>query len=232
MAIVYVHKKKSDNSIFYVGIGVKEKRAYRFNNRNKLWHIIYEKFDVIVEITHRDICYEEACVIEKYLISFYGRKDKNNGELCNLTDGGDGICGFIKSNDLKEKHRKTMLGKQNMLGKKHSLESKNNISKSNKGKNRSISFKLKMKEISKNRFFSEETKKKISQKLKQKAFWINKFGENHNTSKRVSQYTLDGNFVAVFGSTREAKRFTKISHISSCCNKKRKTAGNYLWEYT
>ena len=35
------------------------------------------------------------CVKEKEFISLYGRKDKNKGSLCNLTDGGDGCLGRI-----------------------------------------------------------------------------------------------------------------------------------------
>ena len=53
--------------------------------------------------------------------------------------------------------------------------------------------------------------------------------------KSVIQYDLDGNFLAVWNSTREAERVLGIyhSHIAKCCNKvpKYNTAGGYRWEY-
>ena len=53
--------------------------------------------------------------------------------------------------------------------------------------------------------------------------------------KPVIQYDLDGNFLAVWNSTREAERVLGIhhSHIAECCNKlpKHNTAGGYRWEY-
>lgn len=50
-------------------------------------------------------------------------------------------------------------------------------------------------------------------------------------SKPVLQYTLDGEFVAEYPSIAEASRETGISHISKCCNCKRKTAGSSIWRY-
>ena len=53
--------------------------------------------------------------------------------------------------------------------------------------------------------------------------------------KSVIQYDLDGNFLAVWNSTREAERVLGIyhSHIAKCCNKvpKYNTAGGDRWEY-
>lgn len=58
-------------------------------------------------------------------------------------------------------------------------------------------------------------------------------------SKPVLQYTLDGEFIAEYTSTREAERQTgvKQTNISSCCNEairkgyKVKSAGGYVWKY-
>lgn len=49
--------------------------------------------------------------------------------------------------------------------------------------------------------------------------------------KIVEQYTLAGEFVAEYISTREAKRQTGIRHISEACNGTMKTAGGYKWKY-
>ena len=52
-------------------------------------------------------------------------------------------------------------------------------------------------------------------------------------SKSVGQYTLDGELVKVFQSTREAERQTGFNHqdIASVANGKRQTAYGYRWKY-
>lgn len=52
-------------------------------------------------------------------------------------------------------------------------------------------------------------------------------------AKIVNQYNLAGILLNVYNSASDAgnKSKTNISHIVSCCNNKRKTAGGYLWEY-
>lgn len=231
MAIVYNHIRLDNNEIFYVGIGTDIKRAYIKHNRSNLWNKIIKKYGYYVKITHKDIIWEEACAIEKYLISFYGRLNLGLGNLCNLTDGGDGILGLKKSDETKKIHRLQALGNKNMLGKKHSIETIEKIRIKNKGKIRSEECRTKMRNFIKNKV-SDETKKKISLAVSGKnASWYGKFGSEHNTSKEVEQYTINGDLINIFGSTREAQRITKTSHISCCCNGYRKSANGFIWKY-
>lgn len=109
MAIVYIHKKKN-GEVFYVGIGADESRAYSRDSRNRWWRYITAKYEYEVEITHRDVIREEACGIEKYLISFYGRRNRGQGTLCNLTDGGDGNFGYIPSKESRKKTSSSLKG--------------------------------------------------------------------------------------------------------------------------
>jgi hypothetical protein len=108
MAIVYIHRRldiKDDfKNVFYVGIGKSKKRANEtYHSRSVYWKNVINKCGgFTVEITHSNLIWEEACSIERYLISFYGRKDLGLGNLCNLTDGGDGVVNW--SDDLREKH--------------------------------------------------------------------------------------------------------------------------------
>jgi hypothetical protein len=107
VAIVYIHRrcdiKDNFKNVFYVGIGKSEKRAGQINHsRNPHWKNIYNKYNCVTEITHKNISWEEACSIEKYLISFYGRKDLKLGSLCNMTDGGDGV--LVWSEELIKNH--------------------------------------------------------------------------------------------------------------------------------
>ena len=55
---------------------------------------------------------------------------------------------------------------------------------------------------------------------------------NHpNKSKTVSQYTKEGEFIAIYPSAQEAERQTGVDsrHISHCCIGKLKTAGGFIW---
>ena len=85
---------------------------------------------------------------------------------------------------------------------------------------------------SRNRFISEnpEEYKKIMENM---MLAVEKAAELKR--KPVIQYDLDGNFLAVWNSTREAEKVLGIhhSHIAECCNKlpKHNTAGGYRWEY-
>lgn len=116
MAIVYIHRRKDIQdpllNVFYVGIGKSEKRSIRKDARSVFWNNIVNKYGYDIEITHENILWEEACSIEKYLISFYGRHDLNLGNLCNHTDGGEGAIGALRSIETREKLRIINTGKK------------------------------------------------------------------------------------------------------------------------
>ncbi len=52
-------------------------------------------------------------------------------------------------------------------------------------------------------------------------------------SKAVLQFTITGDYVAEYKSTREAQRKTGIDHgdIGKCCNGKQTTPGGFIWRY-
>ena len=98
MAIVYTHKRKDTSDIFYVGIGLSEKRAYQQKYRNEHWHSVVNKGGgFYVDIVSRDIDWKDACLLEQSLIAKYGRHDKGLGPLVNKTDGGEGTLNAIWS---------------------------------------------------------------------------------------------------------------------------------------
>jgi hypothetical protein len=115
MAYVYRHIRLDKNEPFYIGIGSDNeyKRANTNTRRNKHW-INISKFGYEVDILFDDLTWDEACVKEKEFISLYGRKDKNKGSLCNLTDGGDGCLGRIVtfSEESKRKMSEARKGKK------------------------------------------------------------------------------------------------------------------------
>ena len=110
MAIVYQHIRKDTNQIFYIGIGKTEKRAYSKHDRSVLWNRYVNKFGYNIEILHKDISWDEACNLEMFYITNYGRINNHTGILVNLTNGGDGIKGYLHTDETKEFLRKLKTG--------------------------------------------------------------------------------------------------------------------------
>lgn len=72
----------------------------------------------------------------------------------------------------------------------------------------------------KGRLFSDETRKKLSEALKNKG------------NKKVYQYTLQGELVKIWDSTIECDRNGyKQANVSACCLGKRNTHRGYKWSY-
>lgn len=119
------------------------------------------------------------------------------------------------------------------LGLKHTKRSKSNMSKAHKGKKLTQEHKNKIGAASK--MMSKETKIKISEAHKGfKSYLYGKNGSKHHMSKAVYRINKKTDqIIDSFGSTREAaiKINIQCSHISEACNKKRKTAGGFKWEF-
>lgn len=93
----------------------------------------------------------DAFSIEKSLISTIGRRDKGTGPLTNLTDGGEGVSGHIRSKEhrrklsdnnrnrtvseiTRRKISKSLIGKKGRnTGNRHSLKTRKKISNSKLG---------------------------------------------------------------------------------------------------
>lgn len=60
-----------------------------------------------------------------------------------------------------------------------------------------------------------------------------KNGIDNRTNKAVLQYDKKLNFMHEYHSIRDASRKTNVhvSNIGMCCNKKRKTAGGFVWKF-
>jgi hypothetical protein len=89
--VVYLHRRKSDNKVFYVGMG-SEYRPYQLQKqyRSEFWCNYVSKYgEPIVEIVEKNLSKEDAFELEKKLIKKYGRRIKGRGGLVNITKGGD-----------------------------------------------------------------------------------------------------------------------------------------------
>lgn len=90
---VYVHRRASDNRIFYVGQGTaKYRRAYQTSkkHRSAYWARVAEKHGLVIEIWSWWDTQKEACDEERKLISFFRSV---GAKLVNITEGGEGTLG-------------------------------------------------------------------------------------------------------------------------------------------
>lgn len=154
--VVYQHKTKDTNKIFYIGIG-NIKRPYSKYKRNILWKNIVNKHDYKIEILHQNLTWEEACNIEINLIKEYGRRDNKTGILCNMTDGGDGKLGSKMSDKTKFKLLEINTGNKYNLGKTFSDDHKLKLSISHKNIFPTEETKIKMQESKSNIIINLET---------------------------------------------------------------------------
>ncbi len=99
---IYFHINPVKNEIFYVGIG-NLKRPYKKYRRSVLWNNIVSKYGYIVNIIETDLSWEEACKKGTELIKRLGRRDLELGTLVNHTNGGDGVNGFLITEEYKLK---------------------------------------------------------------------------------------------------------------------------------
>jgi hypothetical protein len=96
---VYLHRKKTDSTIFYVGLGGFAKsekpksfaRAYKLTQRNSHHSNIVQKYGCKVEIYRENLTLEEAKLLESQLIKDHNLYKKG----ANNTLGGDGTHGYV-----------------------------------------------------------------------------------------------------------------------------------------
>jgi hypothetical protein len=179
----------------------------------KYWHRIVNKHSYLVEIIKEDLTWEEACELEKTLIKKYGRKDLGEGNLINMTDGGDGSPN-VSIESINKRRLKT-------IGKKRSDQYKQEQSIRLSGENNPNYGKFGIDHHSFGRKHSYESKEKIK--------------SNHKKpmSKKVIQFDKKNNKLNEYLSLSEASKLTGISAscISYCCSGKTKTSGGYIWKY-
>lgn len=147
----------------------------------------------------------------------------------NLTDGGDGCCGYSLTEETKKKIGEANKGKEPWCkGKELSEETRRKMSENTKGEKNHMYGK----------HLSEETKKKLSEALKgiKRSDETKKKMSDNSSKKPVLQLNKETNeIIAEFPSIKEIERIFGYSHqnISACCNRKpqHKTAYGYKWQY-
>lgn len=64
--------------------------------------------------------------------------------------------------------------------------------------------------------------------------WKGKFGKDHNRSKKIYQYSLDGEFIKEWGSVIDAAKSLGIDRsnlLSKCAKRKANSAYGYVWRH-
>lgn len=180
MFYTYFHTRNDTGAVFYVGKG-KGARAHS-NKRNVLWKRISEKHGHTVHIASRWPTETEAFEHEKFLIACF--KDMGT-PLANMTDGGEGVSGFVLTDAMKSKLSESLRkgfsehperaakisaalkGRVSPnKGRVASDETRKKISLSNIGRKHTAESLKKMSESQIGRVMSKETKQKMSASAK------------------------------------------------------------------
>lgn len=223
---VYLDPRKNGNFIygdynfeyepFYIGKGYKQrcnehvwdcKLKISSFKTSKIKKILLLGLKPIILKVSENLFEVDAFDLEKKLIAIIGRHDLKKGPLTNLTDGGEGFYGLIKSDIHRER-----LSISN-LGKKRTKETREKISKSligKKGRNTGNKH-------------SEETKKQISETKKGTLSW---------NAISILQLSKDDEIIREWVSAHAAAKSLKLSqgNICSVINGDRKTCGGYKWK--
>lgn len=257
---VYMHT--SPNGKKYIGItcqdvdkrwgsnGTGYRRCTYFGNAIKKYGWDNIQHDVLSE----GLTEAEAKQCEKDLIVEYKTRDPSFGY--NMTDGGDGLCGCIRSEATRAKirvanlgrkeseatraaKRAALLGNKNGLGYRFTEISRAKCSAAKLGHEVSEETRAKLSAALLGRKLSDSAREKLmgnqnSLGYKHTAKTKQKQRDAKNLlSKDVERLTMDGKVVARYFSLVDAEEKTGIhkSGICQVCLGRRKTAGKFRWRY-
>lgn len=249
---VYFHRRPSNNSVFYVGMGQPDRPA-KTRHRNRHWrNVVKSEGGFIIDIRHNKLNRELACRIEKRYIKFFGRFHYDlNGTLVNAGIGGEGTSGFKMSEESKDKIKTFLKNRRithpglieriaaSKIGHKHRDSTKIKMSKNNGSRspeererrrkllsdeNHPMRIMIKENHPFLGRNHTEETKRKISNK---------KMGNIPINRKVIYQYTLEGEYINEYESAFHAAQSLNRSvvSISSAATGRQKTCAGFVWKY-
>lgn len=219
--MVYLYIIYEDSTPFYVGIGkgdrIKhhERQAKKFiktgvATRNmlktdKLCSMLVDNKTIYYSVPFFFSNRKDAEYLEEKLITEFGRICLGNGVLTNLTSGGEGIFGYVWSEERREQHKQWLLENGHpCTGNKLSEETKRKISEANskqKDFRRELAKRMHTPEAkakaSAGRVFGPETRMKMS--INTKNMFTEEFRASH--SKKTSDYQNK-----VFGNSKSAAK--------------------------
>lgn len=150
---VYEHMRNDTGEIFYVGKGTGHRAtvASKFHRNDHWLRIVAKAGGFSARKVVDGLCEELALFIECELIDKYRQMSV---KLCNMTDGGDGTSGYVKSEEWRRKvgdaHRGKTISAETRAkisasikasGYIHSQEVREKISNAHKGHKRALGYK-------------------------------------------------------------------------------------------
>lgn len=149
---VYQLRVYGEELPFYVGKGRAE-RAYRhlyekgvrdgnLHKKRKIAKAQMNCKQILVEFIEENLTEEQSLIREIFWIAHFGRADLKLGPLTNMTNGGEGMSGFIHSEETRKKLAAAASGENSywygvgpMSGKTHSEKTKALMSSTRQGDN-------------------------------------------------------------------------------------------------
>ena len=101
---IYAYLRK-DGTPYYIGKGSK-RRAF---TKHKGISVPKDKSRII--IMEQNLTNVGSLALERFYIKWYGRKNNKTGILRNLTDGGEGTIGIVRTEHQKTLQREKMKGR-------------------------------------------------------------------------------------------------------------------------
>lgn len=196
---VYRHIRLDSEIPFYVGIGTKAKgnthkrvynRSYAKRDRTNHWKNIVNNIGYRIEILLETNDYQFALQKEIEFIGLYGRRDRQLGSLLNLTDGGEGQTGIIRSEETRKR-----------------------LSESLKGRMFSDEHKAKLKEVAKIHYIKVNLRQKHFDKFSKKVYQYDTFGdlvrvwEYPQQINKILKIKISGVFNCLLGRTKSSYGF-------------------------
>ena len=119
---VYELRIQGDEFPFYIGKGKNERLFEHFDNYeintnplgnkhkvHKIRKALNDGLEVTATPLEENLTECEAHEREKFYIALYGRRDKGTGCLTNMTDGGEGMSGFVPSEEQRKRQSELLL---------------------------------------------------------------------------------------------------------------------------
>ena len=237
--VVYIHRKLTDQTVFYVGIGSVD-RPYIIQGRSKLWYNTVAKHGLSIDIIETGLTADRAKILEIELIKQYGRKDKNKGTLVNLTDGGDGLLNPTKEQiENRTKKTKKPISVYNLKGEYlRDFESTKEAAQILELRPNNITDVLKGNLVFISNYLFSYKDSMPNESIKA---WANSLANKSDRINIFKMFTLDGVFVKEFFRLSEAAKYVglkkgdKIKMVldkSLNGSKRVMTAGNHIWIYS
>jgi group I intron endonuclease len=138
----YIGKGYGDRLYYHENAIKSGKTFYNLHLKNKIQKILLSGKSIIYTKIVENVDEQVALETEKEQILKIGRADLNNGPLCNLTDGGEGVSGIMCSEKTRRKRSELVRGEKNpMFNRRHTPESVSIISKKKKDRDTHYTYK-------------------------------------------------------------------------------------------